>query len=134
MLASLSDNLGEGLFVWECVECDEERVCPLVEVRRWKLSCVKEFSGVDLLSDSERRRIGLSNEDADVEAVVDDRAGTWLCTEVVPAVGPVRSKPEGWLAHPELKDGEVWGIDEFIEDAVPRLLLMGMEEAGKLVV
>jgi hypothetical protein len=49
MLDSLSDNLGDGL----CVECDEERVCALVEGRRWKLSCVKELSGDDLLSDSE---------------------------------------------------------------------------------
>lgn len=52
------------------------------------------------------------------------------------------SKPEGWPAHLELllgptpKDGEMWApsTDVFIEDVVPWLLLMGMEEAGELVV
>lgn len=57
------------------------------------LSCVKEFSG-----DSDWRRIG-SDEDGDVEAGVDDRDGTWLCTA---AVEPAMSKLEGWPGHLEL--------------------------------
>ena len=117
------------------MDCDEERVGALVQARRRKLlllSCVKEFSGDDLLSGS---GIGIRDEDGDVEAGV---AGTWLCTA---AVEPAMSKLEGWPTHlellllPMLKDEEVWApvIDEFIEHVVLRLLLMGMEEeSGKL--
>ena len=106
---------------------------------------MKVFSGDDLLSESECRRIGLNDKDTEVEVGVDDRAGTWPCTEVAPAVELAMSKLERWPAHlelllgPMLKDEEVWapGTDVFIEDALPRLcllLLMGMEEAGELVV
>ena len=102
---------------------------------------MKEFSGDDLLSESEWLRIGLSDEDTEAEAGVDDRTGTWPCAEVAPGVEPAMSKLEGWPVHLELgptrKDEEVWvpGIDIFIEDDVPRLcllLLMGMEEAGEM--
>lgn len=117
-----------------------------MEARRRELSCLKEVSGDDLLSESQWRRSGLEDA-AGTGADVDDRAdraGTWPCTKVAPAGEPAMSKPEGWPIHfelllgPMLKEEEVWGpdADVFIDDAVPRLcwlLLMGMED-GELVV
>lgn len=64
---------------------------------------MKELSGDDLLCLSD------SDVDAEAEDGVDDRAGTWPCTEIGPAVESATSKP----AHLELllglmaKDEEV---------------------------